>query len=83
MTLYAFSMKGKSFLCGFDMIDELCDDRKTFYYAAVKDKKRGGFAKYGYADNTFGFTDTVGEHSYIYIKIINLAEPFQFFKMPD
>lgn len=83
MNLYAFDYKGKSILCCFDLIQELADDRKTFYYAVLKDKKRAGFAKYSYANNTFEFTETVEEHSYIYVKIINLAEPFQFFKMPE
>lgn len=81
--LYAFEKEGKRFVCGFDLIEELADDRKTFYYAVAKDKKRGGFAKYSYATNTFEFAEAVGEHSYIYIKIINLAEPLPFFKMPD
>ncbi len=82
-TLYAFEAKGKRFICGFDLIDELTDDRKTFYYAETKDKGKGGFAKYSYSSNTFEFAETVGEHSYIYIKIVRLAEPFPFFKMPD
>ena len=82
-TLYEFEAKGKRFISGFDLIDELSDDRKTFYYAETKDKSRGGFAKYSYSSNTFEFAETVGEHSYIYIKIVKLAEPFPFFKMPD
>lgn len=81
--LYAFEARGRRFICGFDLIDELADDRKTFYYAETKDKTKGGFARYSYSSNTFEFAETVGEHSYIYIKIISLAEPFPFFKMPD
>ncbi len=83
MSLYAFDYKGRTILCCFDLLQELMDDKKTFYYAVLKDKGRAGFAKYSYADNTFEFTDTVEEHSFIYVKIINLAEPFPFFKMPE
>ncbi|MCL5419927.1 MAG: hypothetical protein M1354_03570 [Candidatus Marsarchaeota archaeon] len=83
ISLYAFEYRGKTVLCGFDLIEELMDEKKTFYYAVLKDKRKAGFAKYSYADNTFEFTDTVEEHSFIYVKIINLAEPFPFFKMPD
>ncbi len=82
-SIYAFRHRDMTILCGFDLIDELADDRKTFYYAAVKSTVAGGFARYSHERNSFDFTETVGEHSYIYIKIIGLAEPFPFFKMPE
>ena len=80
MHLYSFEYGEKRYLCGFDLFDELADDRKTLYYSVLGSRSTAGFARYKYLDNTFDFTDTVEEHSYIYVKIINLAEPFQFFK---
>ncbi|MEM3839207.1 MAG: hypothetical protein QXF01_01360 [Candidatus Micrarchaeaceae archaeon] len=82
-TLYEFELGKKRYMAGFDLIEELADDRKTFYYAETKDRHKGGFVKYSYANNTFEFTETVGEHSYIYARVISLAEPFPFFKVPD
>jgi hypothetical protein len=82
MYAYSFVSGKKRYICGFDLLDELAGEKKTFYYAALSNTSTAGFVRYKYTDNTFEFTDTVEEHSYIYVKIINLAEPFQFFK-PD
>lgn len=80
--LYAFKEKGKTVICGFDLLDQLNDDQRTFYYAMAKEEP-SGFARYSYSTNRFEFTNTVGEYSYMYVKIINLAEKFPFFKVPD
>ena len=82
MSLYSFVYNNKRYIAGFELLDELSNEKKTFYYSMLKNNSTAGYAKYKYSDNTFEFTETVEEHSYIYVKIINLAEPFQFFK-PD
>ncbi len=82
-TLYVFEKAGKAYIAGFDLVDELSGDRKTFYYAPLKDMNRRGFIKYNYKDSTFVFSDSIDEHTYIYLKVLNLSEAFPFFKLPD
>jgi hypothetical protein len=81
--LYSFSFNGKSVICGFDLIDELGSESKLLYYAISSDQNGAKFARYKYSENKVDFTDCIGEHSYMYAKIIPLAEPFPFFNMPD
>lgn len=82
-SLYAFRQGGREILCGFDLIEELGDDPRKLYYAAAPGAAQARFARYRYVDNRADFADYVGEHSYMYAKIIPLAEPFKFFNMPD
>lgn len=82
MHLYAFRRRNDTILGGFELIDELTDDVKTFYYAVLRNRQATGFVRYDYINNKVEFTNTIGEHSYMYTKIISLAEPFPFF-MPD
>ncbi len=83
MPLYSFERDGKKYIAGFDLVEELNDDRKTFYYAVLQDKECKSFIKYNYADNTFSLTNSVDEHAYIYLKVMNLEQAFPFFKVPD
>ena len=82
-SLYTFTSRGRRIICGFDLIDELKDDTTILYYAASDSLTGAKFARYKYSENKVDFTDYVGEHSYMYAKIIPLAEPFPFFNMPD
>lgn len=81
--LYSFDYKGRQVLCGFDVIEELSDDTRILYYALPDTTIKGKFARYKYSENKIDFTDYMGEHSYMYAKIIPLAEPYPFFKVPD
>lgn len=81
--LYSFDYKGSKVLCAFDIIDGLSDDSSILYCAVAAKGQSGNFARYKYSENKIDFTDHMGEHSYMYAKIIHLAEPFPFFKMPD
>ncbi|MDE1822983.1 MAG: hypothetical protein KGH69_01205 [Candidatus Micrarchaeota archaeon] len=81
--LYSFAVKGYTVLCGFDLIDGLNDEKRMLYYTVMGKKKDEGFLRWSYTANRFDFVDVIGEYSYIYVKIINLAGPFSFFKMPD
>ncbi len=81
--IYSFSSNGKKVICAFDVIEGLSDDNKILYYALLGKNEPGNFARYKYSENKIDFTEYMGEHSYMYAKIINLAEPFPFFKMPD
>lgn len=81
--LYSFEYKKSIIICGFDLIDKLEDSKQIFYYIqlGLERKNRGRFIKYNYSENTIDFTDSIGEHPYAYIKIINLADSFPFFKL--
>lgn len=81
--IYSFVYKGKAVLCAFDVIEGLSDENKILYYSLPDKNQSGGFVRYKYSDNRIDFTEYMGEHSYMYAKIIHLAEPFPFFKMPD
>ncbi|MDE1761783.1 MAG: hypothetical protein KGH78_01155 [Candidatus Micrarchaeota archaeon] len=77
---YAFPYKGKTIIGAFDLIEELSGERKTFYYSTSNSKAKADFARYNYTTDKLDFSDEFGEHSYMYVKIINLAKPFPFFK---
>ncbi len=77
--IYAFSKEGKVVLCAFDIISEFQEGPRTVYYAVSDRMPAASFARYKYTENKVDFTTYVGEHSYMYAKIINLAEPFSFF----
>ncbi len=82
--LYSFIRKGKRYLGTFDLFKELENDRKLFYYSPFNNKTQARYARYNYNRNELDFTDSVGEHSYMYVKIINLDEAYPFFNpMPD
>lgn len=81
--IYSFSKNGKTVFCAFDIIDELSEGPRTLYYSISDRKPNAGFARYKYTENKVDFATYMGEHSYMYAKIINLAEPFPFFKMPN
>ena len=78
--IYSFQHSGKAMLCAFDLIEELSEGQRTLYWAEARSKPKANFARYKYSDNKVDFADHMGEHSYMYAKIINLAEPFPFFK---
>ncbi|MGI0141235.1 MAG: hypothetical protein ACREBF_01110 [Candidatus Micrarchaeales archaeon] len=78
--LYAFPYKGKTVLGAFDIVEELSGEKKTFYYSISNVKMKYGFARYKFATNAVDFSNDFGEHSYLYVKIINLAQQFAFFK---
>lgn len=78
--LYAFEHKGKTIFGAFDIIEELSSEKKTFYYSGSNTRIKANFARYKFGTNTIDFSNEFGEHSYMYVKIINLARPFTFFK---
>ncbi|MGC8662689.1 MAG: hypothetical protein ACP5RT_02800 [Candidatus Micrarchaeia archaeon] len=78
--IYIFEKGGKIFAGAFSVLEELMNSKKIFYYTELANYNESAFIRYNYQDNTTEFTNEFGEHSYLYIKIINLAEPFPFFK---
>ncbi len=79
--VYSFQYKGNTIVGAFNILEEFCDDKDNFYYAVEKKGTKNAFIRYDYKTDNAEFTDKLDEHTYIYIKLINLAEPFPFFKM--
>jgi len=77
---YIFEKNSKYYIGVFDLLEELTDNKKSFYYAELKEYSESSFIRYNYSSDKIEFTKDFGEHSYLYIKLINLAEPFPFFK---
>lgn len=77
--LYSFDYKGRHILCGFNLIDALHNGASSLYYAVSQKPLPGSFARYNYNSDSVEISERIGEHSYMYVKIINLAEPFPFF----
>ncbi|MGC8710286.1 MAG: hypothetical protein ACP5RF_01600 [Candidatus Micrarchaeia archaeon] len=76
---YVFNYKGKAYIAAFDVLEGLEDTIKTFYYAELHNYKNEGFARYDYSKNVIDFSNGFGEHTYLYVKLIRLAEHFPFF----
>ncbi|MFI5412686.1 MAG: hypothetical protein ACHQX1_02245 [Candidatus Micrarchaeales archaeon] len=76
--VYAFKNKSGTYIGAFNLIEE--EDTKVFCYAKVDFAKDYSFFRYNYTTDNVEQTDTFGEHSYLYVRVINLAEPFLFFK---
>ncbi len=81
--LYSFEYKGKRIIGGFDLIEELNDEARNFYYTLLSKDNQGKYIAYDYKTGRIEFTDRMREYSYMYLKIINLAEAFPFFNVPD
>lgn len=77
--VYSFTYKGKQLMCAIAPLYHNFEKR-VLYYTQMGSRTSSGFARYSYNEDRLEFTNTVGEHSYMYAKIINLAEPFPFFK---
>ncbi len=75
---YVFKHKSMTYAGSFALLDD--DDARSFCYAKVDLAKDFGFFRYNYNTDKVEATDTFGEHSYLYVRIINLQEPFSFFK---
>lgn len=77
---YSFPYKGGRVVGAFEVIDGLSEEKRTFYYAILNSKVEENFARYDFINNKFDFSNEFGNHSYMYVKIINLTEPFRFFQ---
>ncbi len=75
---------GKDWYVGsFSLIEEE-EDTRVFAFARLDADARHSFFRYNYNTDRVELTDSFGEHSYMYVRIINLKEAPKFFKpMPD
>ena len=75
---------GKDWYAGsFSLLGEE-DDTRVFAFARLEANGKHHFFRYNYNTDKVELTDSFGEHSYMYLRIINLQEAPSFFKpMPD
>ncbi len=78
--VYVFSYKQARYVAAFGLIDE--DELKFLTYSRLDEGGEFCFFRYNYSNDRVEPTNTFGDHSYIYVRVVNLAEPFPFFK-PD
>lgn len=76
--LYCFDYKNGKYVGAFNLLDE--DGEGTFCYAKAESKELFGFFRYNYTSDRIEPTNSFGEHSYLYVKVINLDAAFIFFK---
>lgn len=77
--VYAFKSGSKHIVCAFNLVEELTNDMSTLYYAE-EEGELGSFAKYNYKEDRLTFGDEMEGLGSFYIKVVNLAAPFPFFK---
>jgi hypothetical protein len=53
---------------------------KTFAYASTGSKEQFSYMRYNYLSDSVEFCNNIADKTLIYLRIINLAEPFPFFK---
>ena len=78
--IYVFWHGGKTVACAFDIFESLENEHRILYFNRSKTGINAGFARYDYSNDTVSMSDSAGEHSYMYAKIIHLKKPFEFFR---
>ncbi len=76
--VYAFKHKSIHYIGTFTLMEE--EETRNFCYAKTDFAKDYSFFRYNYTTDTAEPADVFGEHSYLYVRIINLEEAFSFFK---
>ncbi|MCL5430325.1 MAG: hypothetical protein M1504_02500 [Candidatus Marsarchaeota archaeon] len=77
--IYSFAGNGKRYIGSFNIIEE-DDEEKVLCYAEIKEKEKFPFYCYDYKNDRLAPTSAFGEPTYYYVRVINLAKPFSFFK---
>lgn len=76
--VYCFNHDKQTYVCAFGLIED--DKTTTIMYAPYKQEKRFSFFRYNYQNDVLETADTITGNAYIFVKAINLARPFSFFK---
>ncbi|MCL4388473.1 MAG: hypothetical protein M1564_00060 [Candidatus Marsarchaeota archaeon] len=74
--VYSFIMDGERYIGSFTALPD--DEQQTFMYSKIGSTKVFNFFRYNYTAGTVEETDTVRSSSDIYVRVINIAEPFPF-----
>lgn len=78
--VYIFQYKNETIICAFDVFEDLANGNPTLYYSKLKSGVESRFARYNYSKDSVDFSNDFGGHTYLYVKLIYLAHPFDFFK---
>jgi hypothetical protein len=76
--VYGFFSKGEHFIGSYEMFHE--GSSKFFAYAKVDRKDVFNSIGYNYANGVVEVMDSFSSKSHMYVRVVNLAEPFPFFK---
>ncbi len=76
--IYTFTHKGHRYVGSFELLSD--ENRTVFTYAKAGSDNVFAFYSYDYAADRIGEADHVGANNFIYLRVINLAEPFWFFR---
>lgn len=76
--LYSFFNKTQHIIGTFSLFRN--GGSRTFAYANTDAKEQFGYLQYNYLSDSVDFCHSIAEKPMIYLRIINLAEPFPFFK---
>jgi hypothetical protein len=76
--VYGFFSKGEHFIGSYEVFHE--GSAKFFAYAKVDRKDVFNSIGYNYADGNVEAMDSFSGKSHMYVRVVNLAEPFPFFK---
>jgi hypothetical protein len=76
--VYAFMAKGQQYLCSFEILGT--EEEQIAVYAKVPYNIKRNFLVYDYTKDRVSEADTLMNNVYPHVRIINLAEAFDFFK---
>jgi hypothetical protein len=76
--MYSFFYKGQHIVGTFSLFRDGAS--RTFAYAGTDEKAQSGYLRYDYLSDSVGFCQNTMDKAVIYIRLLNLAEPFPFFK---
>ncbi len=80
--IYSFPYNGKRVMAALELFEGFeGEEWEEALYYAFHEGRSAGFARYNYTENSVDFANVAGEHSYMYVKIINLAESLPFFRI--
>ncbi|MEM0201204.1 MAG: hypothetical protein QXD23_02260 [Candidatus Micrarchaeaceae archaeon] len=74
--LYSFKIENNTYFYGFDLI-ELHNENKLIFFSQDS-SNFSNFCAYNYKENSVIPIDMLGDHQYLYIKLINLKEKPRF-----
>ena len=75
---YCFEYKGTMYAGAFNLIPD--EKLTTFMYSRCEAKGRFSFFKYSYTNDSIEMVDHISGNSFIFVKVINLKNPFPFFR---
>ncbi|MGC8567919.1 MAG: hypothetical protein ACP5RP_01350 [Candidatus Micrarchaeia archaeon] len=83
---YVFNYNGKQIISAFDLFPDISSENSNVLYYSVigaENTHKSKFVKYNTLSDKYDFVDTISssETYTLYLKVINLYEPFKFFNI--